>query len=280
MYITKNILKQVYKKRDKFVHKGNFGRLLVISGSSLYTGSPCFISLAAYRSGVDLVYMAGIRRAADVVANFSPNVMTISLEEELNKSHTKQILDFIEINNITAVVIGPGLLRNTESIEAINYLVELINVPMVIDATAIRAASQIKDKLKFKKCILTPHADEFKALTGIGLTNNLKERIKAVANAAKKLSSVVLLKGNVDIISDGYKTMLNKTGSPMMSKGGMGDTLAGIAGALLARNIDLFTAACASAYINGKAGELAIKKFGESSLATDLIEKIPEAIKL
>lgn len=280
MYITKEILKQVYKKREKFVHKGNFGRLLVISGSNLYTGSPCFISLAAYRTGTDLVYMVGPRRAADVVANFSPNFMTIALEDELNKSHTKKILDFIEINNITAVVIGPGLLRNNESIEAINYLVELINIPMVIDATAIRAVSEIKDKLKFKKSILTPHTDEFKALTGIGLTNNLQERIKATGNAAKKLSSVILLKGNTDIISDGYKILLNKTGSPLMTKGGMGDTLAGIAGALLAKGIDLFTAACASAYINGKAGELASKKYGESVLATDLIEKIPEAIKL
>jgi NAD(P)H-hydrate epimerase len=88
-----------------------------------------------------------------------------------------------------------------------------------------------------------------------------------------------LLKGKTDIISDGKEVALNKTGSPFMTKGGTGDTLAGIAGALLARGIPPFEAGQAAAYINGIAGELAAKKFGEGLMATDLIEAIPEAIK-
>jgi len=87
------------------------------------------------------------------------------------------------------------------------------------------------------------------------------------------------LKGAVDIISDGKRTALNKTGSSFMTKGGCGDTLAGICGALLARKVDAFTAACAAAYINGRAGEIAVKEYGEGMLPTDLIKNIPKAIK-
>jgi len=64
-----------------------------------------------------------------------------------------------------------------------------------------------------------------------------------------------------------------------MTKGGMGDTLAGIAGALMSRDVEPFEAGQAAAYINGLAGEIAVKKFKESVMASDLIEAIPEAIR-
>ena len=111
------------------------------------------------------------------------------------------------------------------------------------------------------------------------MNTNLKERIKAVKKVAGDLKTTIILKGHVDIISDGKKTALNRTGSPYLTKGGCGDTLAGICGALPARGVDVFTAACAAAYVNGKAGEIAGKKFGEGLLATDLINSIPEAIR-
>ena len=65
-----------------------------------------------------------------------------------------------------------------------------------------------------------------------------------------------------------------------MTTGGMGDTLAGVAGAIMARGVDCFQAGCAAAYINGLAGEIAAKKLGESTTATDLIEKIPDVLKI
>lgn len=94
-----------------------------------------------------------------------------------------------------------------------------------------------------------------------------------------RLQTTILLKGKTDIISDGKETALVRGGSLYMTKGGMGDTLAGICGALLARGVSVFDAACAGSYINKKAGEIACEKLKESVLATDLIEAIPEAIK-
>ena len=78
----------------------------------------------------------------------------------------------------------------------------------------------------------------------------------------------------IDIISDGKQVALNKTGNPYMTKAGTGDTLAGICGALLAQGQDAFKAACAAAYINGQAGDIAAAKLKQSLMASDLIEAI------
>ncbi len=272
-----NILKKIYGKRNVWSHKGQFGKLVVISGSKRHTGSPCFVGLAAYRAGCDLVYIVGPKRAADVAANFSPNLITEPLEgDKLVKEHTEKIISLINEVRATAVAIGPGLWREKETLDAINELVEKIDLPMVIDADAIRAVAKKKEVIN-KNCVLTPHADEFRALTGIEV-KNLNERKKFVKQFAKKLNCLILLKGHVDSVSNGNKILLNKTGAPYMTKGGCGDTLTGICGALLARGIDVFNSACAAAYINGKAGELTSKKYKEGLLATDLIENIPKII--
>jgi NAD(P)H-hydrate repair Nnr-like enzyme with NAD(P)H-hydrate dehydratase domain len=93
------------------------------------------------------------------------------------------------------------------------------------------------------------------------------------------MGCTILLKGHVDVISDGHATALNKTGDPCLTKGGTGDTLAGMCGALLAMGLDPFAAACSAAYINGLAGELASREFGQGMLASDLVSCIPKALK-
>lgn len=279
MHVTKSILKKVYQKRGEWSHKGDFGRLLVIAGSRRHTGSPIFVSLAAYRAGCDLVFLVGPERAMDVAASYSPVLITEPLEgTQLERKHVQEILKMVEEVKPTAVAIGPGLWRTQETREAIVKLIEQISLPMVIDADAIRAISVAKEKLRNKKSVLTPHASEFYELSGRKISTNLRERIKTVMEEAKKINSTIVLKGHIDIISDGKRISLNKTGSPYLTKGGCGDTLTGICGAFLSRRVDSFTAACAATFVNGKAGEIAAKKYGEGLLPTDLIESIPEVI--
>ena len=281
MIVNKSILKKVYKKRDSWSHKYDFGHLLVIGGSKQYTGSPALVALsalAALRSGVDLVTIVAPERAANIAASFSPNLIAYPLKGDyLNKKHLPELLKFSK--NKTAVVIGNGLGREKETLKTIIKYLKNISMPAVIDADAIHAVALDKKILKNRKFIITPHSKEFEVLSGAKLTTNLKERIKIVKHVSSKLETTILLKGHVDVISDGKKIALNKSGSPYMTKGGMGDTLAGICGALLARDVDTFTTACASAYINGKAGEIASKKLGEGVTATDLINSITEVIK-
>lgn len=277
--VKSTILKKVYKKRNKWCHKYDFGHLLVIGGSKHYSGSPAFNALAALRAGVDLVTIVAPERAANVIASFSPDLIAYPLKGDyLSKKHLKELFEFSK--NKDAVVIGGGLIRRKEVLEAVVRYLEKIELPAVIDADAIHAVAREKKVLKGRKFILTPHSREFEVLTGIKLTSNVDQRIKAVKEAAHRLKATILLKGHVDIISDGRRVALNRSGSVYMTKGGMGDTLAGICGALLARKIDCFTSACAAAYINGKAGELAARKYGEGMMASDLIKEIPRVIKV
>ncbi len=185
----------------------------------------------------------------------------------------------------TAVVIGGGIEVNNETTKFILEFLEKVDLhaqaglPMVLDAGAIHAVAKQKKIVSSRPFVLTPHAYEFKILSGIEVADNLDKRITTVQKIAEELKTTILLKGPVDVISDGEKVALNKTGNPCMTVGGTGDTLAGICGSLLAQGIEIFDAVCAAAYINGRAGDLAAAKFGPSLMASDLIEFIPSVVR-
>lgn len=280
--VGKSILKQVYKKRDSWTHKGQYGKLLVIAGSERITGAPILIAKAALRAGCDTIYLTGPKRAMDAAAFAYPTFINQTLEgRELMEEHWPAIASFVSDMKPTAVAIGPGLWRSGKTRQAVIKIVEDLNLPFVIDADAIRAMKDAKEILKNKTTVLTPHSNEFKEFSGIELNNKIEERVEAVKSEAKKWRTVILLKGNVDVISDGKRVAINKTGNPFMSKGGCGDTLTGICAAFLSRKVsqvDAFTAACAAAYINGRAGDIAARHFKSGLLPTDLIDAIPSVI--
>ncbi|MCK4730401.1 MAG: NAD(P)H-hydrate dehydratase [Candidatus Aenigmarchaeota archaeon] len=277
MVEIKKILKEIYRKRENDVHKYDFGSVLVIGGSEIYSGSPAFNALAAIRSGTDLAEIAAPERSANIVAGFSPDLITHQLKGKfLKKEHLKQIHEISK--NKTAVVIGGGLGREKDTLKAIRQFLSETKLPCVIDADAIHAITEGENLLREKKFIITPHAYEFFILTGEEVSGMLKEREKQVKKFAENLGTTILLKGYVDIISDGTQVYLNKTGSPYMTKGGTGDVLAGVTGALLAKGVGCFEAACCAAHLNGKAGELAGRNFGDSMLASDLLDELSREV--
>lgn len=281
--VGKSILKEIFPRKPEWTHKGDYGRLLVISGSRWMTGSPATIGLAAMRTGADILSFVGPERAMNVTANSSHTFITEPLAGNfLGMQHVKQVLDFLDIMKPTAVAIGPGLWRNQETRKAVVEIIGQLSVPMVIDADAVRALSGNAGVLDDKQAIITPHADEFRELTGVHVTQTTAQRADVVRRKAEELKTVILLKGHVDIISDGKRTRINKSGNAHMTKGGMGDSLTGICAALVARRInkiDIFTAACAAAYINRRAGDIAARRFKEGVSAADLIDNIPLAIQ-
>lgn len=277
--VQKSLIKKIYKKRPVDSHKGNFGNLLVIGGSRIYSGSPALVAMAAINSGSDLTMIMAPERAANIAATFGPDIITYPLKGNyFSERHVNDVKRVIE--KYDAVTIGNGMCRESKILSAINSTIKFLkskDIPCVVDADAIHAVS--KNKILNDNFVLTPHAIEFKALTGKKPPQEIEERIKAVEKAAKKYNCIILLKGHIDIISDGERTMLNKTGSPYLTKGGTGDVLTGICGALLARGVKHFYAACAAAYINGKAGQMAAKKYKESLMAINVIENIRKVIK-
>mgnify|MGYP001557848652 CR=1 FL=1 len=284
--VSKNILKNIYKPRPQDSKKYDFGLLTVIGGSEFYSGSPALSALAAFRAGADMVRIIAPKRAADIIASFSPILAAYPLEGGwLTKKHLATILSMTEAAKTvsygkTAVVIGGGIGRTEEIQEAILEYLSQVQVPAVIDADAIRAVAKSPSVIAGKKFLITPHSYEFFILTGKEIYQLPdEEKVKIVQDEAGRLQTTILLKGKIDIISNGKEVALNKTGSPFLTVGGTGDTLAGIAGALMARGVSPFETGQAAAYINGLAGALAGKKFGESMTATDLIDAIAEAIR-
>lgn len=283
---SKSILKEIYKPRPDDSKKYDFGLLLVIGGSEFYSGSPALTGLAAFRAGADMVRVIAPNRAANIVASFTPNLAAYPLKGDyLTSEHLATLISMTESAKAvsygkTAVVIGGGTGRSTETQEVIREFLSQVSVPVVIDADAIHVLAKNPEVVSGKPFLITPHTYEFFILTKREVYKLPEaEKIKAVQEQAARLKTTILLKGRTDIISDGNEVALNKTGNPFMTVGGTGDTLAGICGALMARGVSPFLAAQAGAFINGLAGEKASKKLGESMMATDVIEAIPDVIK-
>jgi len=283
--VTKDILKKIYKPRPKDSKKYDFGLLIVIGGSDFYSGSPALSALAAFKTGVDMVRIIAPKRAADIIASFSPNLAAYPLEGKwLEKKHLATLISMTESAKLVsrgncAVVIGGGIGRSEETQKAILEYLKKVSVPVVIDADAIHALGEKPELVSGKPFLITPHTYEFFILTGKEVYKlPEEEKIKMVFQEAARLKTTILLKGPTDIISNGKEVALNRTGSPLLTVGGTGDTLAGVAGALMARGLSPLEAGQAAAYINGLAGELAGKKLGESLTATDLIDEISNVL--
>jgi hydroxyethylthiazole kinase-like uncharacterized protein yjeF len=277
-YISRDFVRRVYPKRRPWSHKGDFGKLLVVGGSRKYSGSPALAALAALRTGCDLVTVAAPERAANIIASFSPDLITEPIAGNyFNNWHTRTVLEMAKDADV--VVVGGGLERRSETKTFVQNFLSRLDKPCVIDADAIHAAA-INNKVLKNSFIITPHSREFFVLTDKEASQNLKERLEQVKLFSSYLGCTVLLKGHVDIISNGRSVAVNKTGNPYMTKGGTGDTLSGVCGAFLAMGLEPFASACAAAFLNGMAGDVASKELGPGILASDLLESIPRALKL
>lgn len=265
------------KKRDIVSHKGNNGTVLVIGGSNDYSGAPTLAALSAFKSGVDLVYVASPESVSPTIRSYSPDLIVNTLHH--NYIVEEDVAKIIELSKKTdSLVIGCGMGREEETESALNEFVEEIGKPMVIDADALKLLDLILIKEK-NDIVVTPHSAEFKALFDIKMPEKLEDKIETVSKAAAENNCVILLKGAFDIISNGEKTRLNKTGNPGMTVGGTGDILAGLVGGLLAKGHDSFEAACLGAYINGRAGDMASKKYEYHFMASDMIKYIDDAFR-
>ncbi len=270
----------VIPRRSPDAHKGQFGRLLVIGGSDVFTGAPTLVALAAYRTGTDLVFVAAPERAAQAISSMSPNLITIKLPgENLALAHIRLLRDQLEKAN--AVAVGPGLGLNKQTISAVRKIVSLVlqsKKPLLLDADGLRAVGVVRKKLFDASTVMTPHAGEFQAVSGKPPSRDLKVRSLEVKSFASRSGGVVLLKGHTDVVSDGMRVKLNNTGNPGMTVGGTGDVLSGIVAGLMAQGVDSYRAAVAGAFINGAAGDLAEERFGYHLTPTDLLEHIPKVM--
>jgi NAD(P)H-hydrate epimerase len=253
-------------------HKGTYGHAGIIAGSPGRSGAAVLCARGAIRTGAGLVSVMTDADTARLVHAGSIESMTYSggdLQEFLAKK--------------TAVLIGPGLADDDRAWEQTRALVEKIELPLVIDASGLNAFTGRAAELTPRGLprVITPHPGELARLLGSDSASINADRIGAVREAAKVSQCVVVLKGYQSLIAepDGH-VFVNPTGNPGMASGGMGDVLAGMIAALLARGTDALDAACAAVYLHGLAGDILKEQLGDTGLtAMDLADRIPAAIQ-
>jgi NAD(P)H-hydrate epimerase len=287
-------------RRGPKARKGENGEVLVIGGGP-YQGAPWLAGLGALRAGADIV------RIASPVFEPVPDLIYERLGgDRITTDHLERILPLVE--RADSVVVGNGL--GTESHDVVLAVAEAAK-KAVFDADALRTPVPVS-----REAVYTPHAGEFRRMTGNPPPDGLAARGRAVRDAANDLASrkpaspvfsttghpdrrpvisrkpaspvfsetghadgrpVILLKGPVDVISDGDRVRFNPTGSPAMAVAGTGDVLAGVTAALLCR-LPAFEAACIAAYVNGSAGMVAAQRRGDGMTAGDLVEELPAVL--
>jgi NAD(P)H-hydrate epimerase len=233
--------------------------------------------MAAMRCGVDLAYIAVPEKIAAPIRALSPAVIVIPLTDmKLTRGAARRVLKVL--SKVDSIVIGPGLEAGSEpGIELVAREAIAAGKSLVLDAGALYPG--ILKHVAGGKVVLTPHAGEFKRVFGVEAPSRLEDKVKVVMEQAGKNKVTILLKGRVDVISDGVDVAVNETGTPAMTTGGTGDILSGIVAAFLAWGIEPFRAAASAAWINGKAGELAAERLGLHIIATDLLDEIPRVMR-
>ena len=276
-YVGPGDLINIVKPRDPWSHKGQHGKILIIGGSKYFTGAPALSALAALKTGADLAVVYAPEKVANTIRSYSPDLIVWSYSGEIL---TKEVLSELKnfISKFDVFIVGPGLGAEEETLEAVHVLIGEIlrGKNIIVDADALKSFS--KYGVPGGNIVITPHAGEFRMIFGEEPTKDISTRSYIVSKFARKYDITILLKGHIDVISDGDKTKLNKTGNPGMTVGGTGDVLTGIIGAIMARGFSPFESACAGAFICGYSGDLAFKQYGYGLTAKDVIEHIPQTL--
>lgn len=274
------LLRELYPKREKFTHKGNYGKVLLLCGSVGTTGAAVLAAKASCRSGSGLVYLGVPQSIYPIVAGRVLEAVVFPLEDNKTGHFLPENFESLKdrLTQMDAVLIGPGCGQSAAFKGFVKKILQFSDVPVVLDADAINVFRDDPSELAERKCplILTPHDGEFSRIfPGAG-----EDRAADAVSLAKKLNAVVLRKGFQTIITDGTATYKNFTGNPGMAKGGSGDVLSGIMVSILGRNRDVLKASAGAVYLHGRAGDLAAEYFGmEGMLPSDMIDAIPICLK-
>ena len=272
-------------------HKGDFGRVLIVGGSRGMIGAVALAVNAAFRGGAGLVTFAAPENIQLTIAGLCPCATSIPLKTDtdgqLSIDAVEQFVDAAGAADILAI--GPGFGTGPPQREIIRAAIGQ-DKPLVLDADGLNSLAGIDQWPQLRSCplILTPHPREFSRLTGKSVAAIGADRqgsaVEAVTGwaASSKCEKplVCLLKGAGTVVTDGQRVYVNDTGNPGMACGGSGDVLTGLVAGLLGQNMSPFKATVLGANRHGRAGDLAATQLSETAMmATDILKKMPEAIK-
>ncbi len=276
-------VKKHFPLRERNVHKGCFGKTVIIGGSKKFSGSALLSAnaLTALKMGAGYSTLVVPERLFDSLVGYNPECILNSISDDgenvvLDKSCLEQYLSA----NCIAIGMGMGV---TEGVyQTVKYLLENYTKTLIIDADGLNSIAKFGvEILKNKKCrvVITPHVMEFSRLIEKDKRLVMDNFIELAKEFAGEYGVTVVLKSAVSVITDGVEIFINTTGCAGMSKAGSGDVLGGILAGIASRVDDLVEACASGCYVFGKAGELASEKQNDYTMtASDIISALPMVI--
>lgn len=277
-------MKDLLRRRKIDSHKGDYGRVGIIGGSTGMAGAPYLASLASLRTGCGYTYT--------LIPSALETVMSIKLTEGIVRPikddgvghFTMESLQDIlmHIKDMDALAVGVGMGVDGDRTYIVREIIKNAKVPIVLDADAINCLSNEPHILENHETpiIITPHPGELARLLDISIEEIQKKRVYYSEYIAKKHNIIVVLKGHRTVVaSPKLGIYINETGNPGMATAGSGDVLTGMIASLLAQGLKSFDATKLGVHLHGLAGDITKEKIGEyGMIATDIIESIPFAI--
>ncbi len=285
LYLTeKKMVKSFFIPRSSQAHKGNFGHLLIIAGSTGKTGAAALASNAAMACGTGLVTLGVPESLNSVMEPQTTETMTFPLYEKKKGFLSEQAFDqIIELaRGKTAMAIGPGIGTEQDTGVLVKKLIQTIDIPIIIDADALNLIADSPEILKEKKApvILTPHPGEMARLAHSSSAEIQNSRFESAKNFAVQFGVILVLKGagTITAMPDGRAFICTK-GNAGMAAGGMGDVLTGMISGFTAQGLSCEKAAIAGPYIHGICGDSIARARGDFGFtASNIIGIIPETI--
>ena len=278
-------VRDMLPERKQDSNKGDYGRVLIVSGSVGMTGAGCLAASAALRAGAGLVYLGVPASLVNVYDSLLMEAVTLPLEDKSRGFLAKECLPGIieRLKSSRVALIGPGLSVSEEITEIIAGIIEEAEIPLILDADALNAVSGDISVLKKLRtgAVITPHPGEMARLLGASTEEVQRDRIGAAAEFASRWNVNVVLKGSRTVVAfpDG-RIYINVTGNSGMATAGTGDVLAGIIAGLAGQGVNFGNAAVAGVYLHGLAGDMLAEKKGEyGMIAGDLANELPYAIR-
>jgi hydroxyethylthiazole kinase-like uncharacterized protein yjeF len=266
-----------FPPRRKNTSKFDYGRVMIIGGSTAMSGAVCLSAHAAFAAGAGLVELYTPSVHAQLMPEVIAHTLMTTEEGTIHPDEQHTLLE--AMNKADAIIMGPGLGKNTETLAMIRSLILAIlhHKPLILDADALCALHHTD--ILSSMTILTPHLGEYARLTGQKREDIADTFVTQAQQTAHAMQCTLLLKNTPTIITDGKNTILNINGNPGMATAGSGDVLAGIIGSVAAQKIAPLYAASLGAYIHAMAGDSAATIKGQISLtASDIIKALPSVL--
>ena len=277
IHVDSGLIRNLAVPRLKDSKKGDNGTVLIVGGNRIYHGAPILASMAAMRSGADLVYIAVPKSNTIPTRALSPNAIVLPLPDDKLTVGAANRLGTLLPKKPNSAAIGMGMTISRP--EALKRLLKRLGekgTKVVLDASALVPA--ILDDISGSGVIVTPHPGEYKRMFGEEAGKEEPEQVANIEKMARKHHITIVLKGPVNVICDSQKLSVVKRSTPAMTVGGTGDILSGMVAAFLSK-MSPFDACLFGVYFNGVAASLACRKLGLHIVATDIIEELPNALK-